>query len=250
MTGDAENGRGAVRRLACFVLIFASMLAPERALAASLADCPAEYRNLEGAFPDGMTDIWSETLRDDVDAVNALDDKASLRQAQERTWAEFDAYQQDPDPDGDGYAFAPEVVQGHMYLMTCLYVARGREVEDIAEEAETQAGPDTENTPDVAANLESPPIPVGSPGAWFGEADYPPAAMREERQGVVTYDLTVGSDGSVVGCQASGPPGSADLERATCDAILARARFNPATDEAGRAVVGEVSGSIRWTLPG
>ncbi|MBO9696373.1 MAG: energy transducer TonB [Sphingopyxis sp.] len=73
--------------------------------------------------------------------------------------------------------------------------------------------------------------------------------MREDRQGVVTYDLTAGSDGSVVGCRASGPPGSADLERATCDAILARARFNLATDEAGRAVVGEVSGNMRWTLP-
>ncbi|MBO9696374.1 MAG: hypothetical protein J7499_09255 [Sphingopyxis sp.] len=162
-----------MRRLACFILLFALMLAPERALAASLTDCPAEYRNLEGAFRDGITDIWAETLRNDVDAVNALDDKASLQQARERAWAEFDAYQQGPDPDGDGYAFAPEVVQGHMYLMTCPCVARGLEVEAIAEEAETRAGPDTENTPDVAASLASPPTPVGSSGAWFGEADYP-----------------------------------------------------------------------------
>lgn len=249
MVVHIESARGIARWLACLALLTTSMLAPDWAEAASMADCPAEYRNLESSFPNGVTEIWAETLQDDLNAVNALDDKASLRQAQEKTWAEFDAYQENPDPDGDGYAFAPEVVQGHMYLMTCLYVARGLEVEGGDEEAEPQVQPDAESAADVAESLESPPTPIGSSSAWFTEADYPVVAMREEREGVVSYDLTVGSDGSVVGCEASGPPGGADLERATCDAIIARARFKPATNEAGQPVVGEVSGSIRWILP-
>lgn len=244
-----QNLQASACWLACLVLLMTFVLAPGRAVAASLADCPAEYHDLESGLPNGMTEIWAETLRDDLNAVNAMDDKASLRQAQAKTWAEFAAYREDPDPDGDGYALSPEVVQGHTHLMNCLYVARGLEIEGLDEAAEPEVEPDTESASDPAESLESPPTPIGSPSEWFAATDYPVTAMREERQGVVSYDVTVGSDGSVVGCQASGPSGSADLESATCDAILSRARFKPATDEAGQPVVGEVSGRINWTIP-
>ena len=248
-TMSMTNKQPVMRRITPLIMLAAAILATDPAAAASLANCPAEYQDLEASFPAGITEIWAETLQDDLNAVNALDDKDSLLQAQAETWAEFEAYQENPDPDGDGYAFAPEVVQGHAYLMNCLYVARGIEVEDAEEIAQSQVGPDEDNGADTDESLESPPTRIEGSEPWFTTADYPPSAQREERQGTVNYDLTIGADGKVLGCQASGPPDSDDLEMATCDAILARARFNPATDAAGHPATGEYSGSIRWSLP-
>ena len=96
-------------------------------------------------------------------------------------------------------------------------------------------------------DLSSPPTKIGSGQSWFTTDDYPAAALREGRQGKVKYDLTIGADGKVLGCQASGPPGSSDLELATCEAIMTRARFNPATDIGGNPKKGEFSGEVNWT---
>ena len=59
----------------------------------------------------------------------------------------------------------------------------------------------------------------------------------------------VGTDGVPSGCDVTMSSGSALLDSATCDLIQSRARFSPAMDGQGRAVVGTYSNSVRWTIP-
>lgn len=236
-----------LRRMAALAALGLSVFALDAANAASMGDCPAQLDALDDAMPNGMTEIWAEVLRDDLASINALTDTDSVVDAQVNSWSMYRALLDNPDPDGDGFAVDPAITQKQMLLMDCLYDARAAELggaEDASSSGDDAAEPERVYTD----NRESAPEPLNR-SQWFVEADYPVSAMREERSGAVRYDVTVGADGLVAGCQASGPPNSADLEIATCDAILARARFNPATDAAGNPVAGEYSGTITWSIP-
>jgi len=118
----------------------------------------------------------------------------------------------------------------------------GEDDEDVAD-ATAEPG---ESAEEADNDLSGPPTPIGDPESWFTAEDYPAGAIREERKGRVSYDLMIGADGKVLGCQATGPSGGRNLESATCTAIMARARFNPATDVAGQPRHGEYSGTINW----
>ena len=41
----------------------------------------------------------------------------------------------------------------------------------------------------------------------------------------------------------------AGLDRATCDNVARRARFEPATDASGANVAGSYANNIRWVIP-
>jgi hypothetical protein len=221
------------------------------ALAVSLDVCRAEVEHLHGALPGGITDTWASDIRERLDHVNSIPDREALQQSFEQVWAESDAYDRNPDPDGDGYALAPEVFTAAAILWNCLHRARGAELaagdnpmDGADAEGETAASDEGADT--VERNLTTPPTKIEGSGAWFAAEDFPQSAIDGGRQGEVRYHLTIGTDGRVLGCEASGPPNSADLEAATCTAILARARLNPAKDAAGTPVVGKISGSVHW----
>src|SRR6185437_6104612 len=91
--------------------------------------------------------------------------------------------------------------------------------------------------------------PKGNPGSWATPDDYPPRALREEREGVTGFSVTVGTDGRVTGCSVTRPSGSPDLDDAACKLITRRARFTPATDSEGHPTTGSYSNSVRWTIP-
>lgn len=91
--------------------------------------------------------------------------------------------------------------------------------------------------------------PKGSPGSWVSDRDYPSAAIREEREGLTRFRLTIGTDGRVTGCEITGSSGSADLDAATCTKVSSRAHFVPAMGTDGLPMTGNYSGSIRWVLP-
>lgn len=250
----AAAGSDSRRKAACLAalgLAAASLLVPGSAMAASMQDCGSQLEALDGAFPNGIQDTWVEILREKLDAINALTDSTAVAEGMQQVIMDYEAYQRDPDPDGDGLAFAPEVVEAESNLMMCLHSARMKEVGDPAELE--QAADESSPAEEEEAVEEEPEVtiaePIGGPGEWFAALDYPVAALREERQGVVEYEVTVGHKGEVVGCEASGGPGNSDLEVATCDALLANARFKPSTDAAGKTYVTRFSGRLRWTLP-
>ena len=91
--------------------------------------------------------------------------------------------------------------------------------------------------------------PKGNPGSWATTNDYPTRALREEREGVTGFRVTVGTDGRATGCDVTSSSGSADLDQATCSNVMRRARFTPATDGEGNPTTGSYSSRVRWVIP-
>ena len=92
-------------------------------------------------------------------------------------------------------------------------------------------------------------VPKGNPGSWATTDDYPSTALREEKEGVTRFSLTVSPDGRVSNCSITGSSGTPELDQAACRAITRRARFTPATDGEGNPTTGTYSNSVRWTIP-
>jgi protein TonB len=93
------------------------------------------------------------------------------------------------------------------------------------------------------------PEPRGNPGNWATPNDYPRRALREEREGVAGFRVTVNTNGRVTDCQITRSSGHSDLDQATCSNISRRARFRPATDGNGNETTGYYSNSVRWVIP-
>jgi protein TonB len=92
--------------------------------------------------------------------------------------------------------------------------------------------------------------PLGWPGTWATTDDYPARDLREGNQGTTRFLLTIGSDGRVAHCAITRSSGFPGLDRATCDKVGRRARFEPATDGSGNRTAGTYEGSIVWVIPG
>lgn len=106
----------------------------------------------------------------------------------------------------------------------------------------TPAPPPPRFTPKAA-------VPKGRPGEWVTSNDYPSRALREEREGVTGFRLTVGPDGKVTNCEITKSSGSPDLDQATCDNLRRRGRFTPGTDGDGNPTASSYASSVRWQIP-
>lgn len=118
------------------------------------------------------------------------------------------------------------------------------------------ASPMPQATPDVVIEPPRPPQfaprasrPLGRPSAWATSNDYPARDLREGNAGVTGFRLSIGSDGRVTSCTVTASSGFPGLDRATCDNVSRRARFEPATDGSGAKVPGSYANNIRWVIP-
>ena len=75
------------------------------------------------------------------------------------------------------------------------------------------------------------------------------AALREQREGVARFRVTIGPDGRVRNCEITASSGSPDLDRATCANVAKRARFKPAIDASGATVSGSYASAVKWQIP-
>lgn len=91
--------------------------------------------------------------------------------------------------------------------------------------------------------------PKGKWTQWVTTNDYPASELRAEHQGTTRYRLAVDAGGAVTGCTVTASSGFAGLDRATCETVKRRARFEPATDETGARSAGSFSGSVSWQIP-
>jgi TonB family protein len=96
---------------------------------------------------------------------------------------------------------------------------------------------------------DEPMEPATNPASWVTNQDYPVAAMRDEREGVSGFRLTIGPDGLPQRCEIIGSSGHPDLDAATCRLVMERARFKPGRNARGEAVGGTYSNRIRWQIP-
>jgi protein TonB len=103
----------------------------------------------------------------------------------------------------------------------------------------------------------APPAPVisqaasakGDPQSWVTTDDYPPGALREERQGRVRIAWTVNEQGRVENCHVVESSGSPDLDDASCRLVTRRGRYTPAKDQAGHPMKQTDGRAFRWVIP-
>lgn len=93
------------------------------------------------------------------------------------------------------------------------------------------------------------PEPVGSPANWIQQEDYPPIARRLHMTGVTKTRLTIDLTGKPSRCEVIESSGFDVLDTATCERLMANARYTPSQDEEGKPIDGSVSGRVRWELP-
>lgn len=91
--------------------------------------------------------------------------------------------------------------------------------------------------------------PLGQPGLWVSERDYPTSELRLDHSGAVGFTLAIGASGQVTGCTVTRSSGFPVLDEATCRLIARRARFEPARDDQGLPVPGQFASTVRWQIP-
>lgn len=89
----------------------------------------------------------------------------------------------------------------------------------------------------------------GNPASWVTTEDYPPSALREEREGVTGIAWDVTTDGKVVNCRVTQSSGSADLDDAACKFVTRRGRYSPALDQNGNPIQSSDKRRVRWQIP-
>lgn len=85
--------------------------------------------------------------------------------------------------------------------------------------------------------------------SYFTMGDYPPEARRRGEQGTVGFEADISPEGRVVACRIMQSSGSRQLDLRTCQILLVRAHFRPATDAEGHPVPDTITSRVRWVWP-
>jgi len=84
----------------------------------------------------------------------------------------------------------------------------------------------------------------------FSTDDYPSSALAAGAGGTAQAELTIGTDGRVVGCSLIRSTGNGALDAATCNILRRRAKFTPARDSNGNATTDTIrTPMITWVVP-
>ncbi len=102
-----------------------------------------------------------------------------------------------------------------------------------------------------------PPVPPPPPpkaatravqkGGSISDDDYPSSSIRNEESGTTVATFSIGTDGRITSCSASGA--SPALDAKTCELIQRRFRFKPAIDTAGNPIAETKTQRVTWRLP-
>lgn len=83
----------------------------------------------------------------------------------------------------------------------------------------------------------------------FTQDDYPTASLAKGESGAVAFTYTVDPDGIVRTCKIASSSGYPELDKVTCELLIARARYTPARDASGKAIVSTFTRRVVWSLP-
>ena len=76
--------------------------------------------------------------------------------------------------------------------------------------------------------------------------EYPYRDWLERNEGTTAFRLDIDERGKITACRITESSGFVSLDQATCDEIVDRARFKPATDERGRPIPGSFVSEVNW----
>ena len=91
--------------------------------------------------------------------------------------------------------------------------------------------------------------PLGSPGAWIRNGDYPMRMRHLGYQGLVHFRLIVDDRGMPKSCHIQLSTRPKDFDDTVCSKVMARARFEPALDAEGKPIVSYYTNSARFSTP-
>ncbi len=92
------------------------------------------------------------------------------------------------------------------------------------------------------------PIPLTQPGSWISQQDYPADIRRAGVEGATEIELEVGVDGVPLACDVIGSSGNTRLDDRACLRLMQNARFKPARDSRGGAIVSIYPTNVVWAL--
>ncbi len=78
--------------------------------------------------------------------------------------------------------------------------------------------------------------------------DYPISAKIARREGVTGFQLIISESGEPTDCLITRSSGYAELDIQTCDSLLARAVFTPATGSEGQNMEDTYNSAVQWVL--
>ncbi|MGK2284862.1 energy transducer TonB [Pedomonas sp. V897] len=81
----------------------------------------------------------------------------------------------------------------------------------------------------------------------IGEDDYPSASLRAEEEGVTRVRFVVNAEGRVEQCSVVESSGHPRLDERTCELVVRRFRFEPATEN-GKPVPETRTQSVKWQI--
>lgn len=91
--------------------------------------------------------------------------------------------------------------------------------------------------------------PVGNPGSWATDRDYPRGARRSNQEGDVGFALRIGPDGRPVACTVMSSSTFPELDDRACELMMARARFRLAEKSPGDLDGATWTSVVHWKLP-
>jgi protein TonB len=86
-------------------------------------------------------------------------------------------------------------------------------------------------------------------GPWMTADDYPIESIKEDEQGYVTIDFTIGIDGKITDCRIIRSSGYRRLDVIPCNIMTRRAQFRPAVDAQGQPRPAHGTTSMMFWMP-
>jgi TonB family protein len=92
-------------------------------------------------------------------------------------------------------------------------------------------------------------VPKANPARWVRSSDYPLNLVRKGAQGLVQFRLSVGADGVPTQCHIQASTRPEGFDKAVCNALMRRARFEPALDAEGRPIASYWRSAVSFEMP-
>ena len=104
--------------------------------------------------------------------------------------------------------------------------------------------------PATIRTLRKFPVPLSPPKSWLNSGDYPRAALWRGARAIVNVRLNVDATGKVTACDVQqATENGAEFPKVVCDALMKRAKFEPAIDASGKPVAVYWRNTVNFTLP-
>jgi TonB family protein len=162
-------------------------------------------------------------------------------------------FEVDVDPSGHPGACRVTKSSGQQLLdqATCDVVrSRARFTPALGPDGKPVVGRYSTNTIWILPDLGLPAAtPIDRP-SWFTGDDYPLEAMKSSLEGSVDFEVDVDVSGKPTACRVTKSSGHQILDDATCNIVMAKARFQPAESPGGKPVSGRYATQAVWRLDG